>query len=127
MERTHVDLIGPSTLGKQHKYLINVVEDHSGYMVVQPLQRKSDAGDALIAILNKLETAISTAHGHYYRTNQVQADWGGEFRNNKLQDELRQRGIVLKATIPNHSETNTIIERANRTILDMSRTSLVAA
>jgi len=57
----------------------------------------------------------------------MQADWGGEFRNSKLIAELNQRGITLKESVLRHSETNAIVERANRTILEMSRTGLIAA
>jgi len=61
------------------------------------------------------------------RLSKIQADWGGEFRNQELETELQQRGMALKPTIPRHSETNAIIERANRTILKMSQTALISA
>ena len=35
--------------------------------------------------------------------------------------------MIRKETVPRDSETNAIIERANRTILDMSRTAIIAA
>jgi hypothetical protein len=60
------------------------------------------------------------------RVHQVQADWGGEFRNNNLKEKLRKRGIVFKETIPGHSETNAIIERTNRTIMTINRTLILA-
>jgi len=57
----------------------------------------------------------------------IQADWGGEFRNKDLQTELRQREIQLKETVPRHSETNVVAERANCTIFTMSRIVLTGA
>ena len=33
----------------------------------------------------------------------------------------------MKETVPRHSETNTVVERANRTIFTISRTALIAA
>ena len=130
LERIHVDLIGPMhtpTPGKQNKYLMMIVEDHNRYMLTHAIQKKSDAGDALITIINKLEKATSSTLGKPLHVTQIQADWGGEFRNAQLIKELNQRGISLKETVPRHSETNAIIERANRTILEMSRTGLIAA
>jgi len=130
LERIHVDLIGPmdtSTPGKQHKYLMMIVEDYSRYMLTHAIPTKKDAGDALIVIINKLEKAVSSAHERPIHLSQIQADWGGEFRNSKLITELNQRGITLKETVLRHSETNAIIERANRNILEMSRTGLIAA
>ena len=61
------------------------------------------------------------------RVSQVQADWGGEFRNKDLEEELRQHCITSKESVPRHSETNTAIERTNRTILTMSRIALIGA
>jgi len=130
LERIHVDLIRPidtPTPGKQDKYLIMIVEDHSRYMLTHAIPTKGDAGDALIVIINKLEKAVSSAHERPIHLNQIQADWGGEFRNSKLITELNQRGITLKETVPRNSETNTIVDRANLTILEMSRTGLIVA
>jgi len=110
MERIHADLIRPikpSTPSKEYKYLLNIVEDHSRYIVVIPLRTKTAAGSALIKAINEMEAATNL------RLSKLQADWGGEFRNQELETELQQRGIILKPTIPKHSETNAIIERAN--------------
>ena len=63
-----------------------------------------------------------------YSVKKIQADWGGEFRNNELAEELQQRGTSFKETVSHHSEkTNAIAERANRTIFTMSRTALIGA
>jgi len=130
LERIHVDLIGPidtPTPGKQNKYLMMMVEDHSRYMVTHAIPTKGNAEDAFIVIINKLEKAVSSAHERPIHLSQIQADWGGEFRNSKLITELNQRGITLKETGTKHSETDAIVERANRTILEMSRTGLIVA
>jgi len=98
------------TLGKQNKYLMMIVEDHSRYMLTHAIPTKGDAGDVLIVIINKLEKAVSSAHERPIHLSQIQADWGGEFHNSKLITELNQRGITLKETVPRHSETNAIVE-----------------
>jgi len=69
---------------------------------------------------------LEKATNSQYNVKFIQADWGGEFRNKNLQTELRQGGIQLKETVPQHSETNAVAERANCTILSMSRTALIA-
>jgi len=87
LERIHADLIGlikPVTPGNQYQYLLVVVDDFSRYISVKPLKKKSEVGDALIEIMNLLENRTNL------RTNQVQADWGGEFRNTELAIELKQ-------------------------------------
>jgi len=121
MEWIHTNLIGPiklSTPSKEYRYLLNIVEDHSRYIISIPLRPQRDAKDALIKVINEMKAATNL------RLSQIQTNWGGEFRNQDLEIEL---GIVLKPTIPKHSKTNAIIKRANRTILTMSRTALIAA
>ena len=111
-QAVHADLIGPIkpvTPGNQYQYLLVVVDDFSRYVLVKPLNKKGEAGDTLIEIINLLENHTNI------RTNQVQADWGGESRNTELAIELKQRGTSLKETVPYHSETNAIAERMNRT------------
>ena len=123
MERIYVHLIGPIKLltpSKKYKYLLNIIEDHSRYITVIPLRAKKDAGNALIKVINEMEAATNL------RLSKIQADWEGEFHNQELEIELQQREITLKLTIPKHSETNTIIERANWTILEMSHTALIS-
>ena len=124
LEQLHADLVGPikpTTPSTQYKYLLVVTDDFSRYMTAMPLKTKDEITNALIDIINVLEKA--TIH----HVSQMQADWGGEFRNKELAKELKQRGIILKETVPRHSETNTIAERANRTIFTMNRTAIMAA
>ena len=62
MERIHADLIGPikpSTLSKEYKYLLNIIEDYSRYITVIPLRAKKDAGNALIKVINEMEAATN--------------------------------------------------------------------
>ena len=90
-------------------------------MVTKPLRTKDETAKALITRINALEKAV------VHKVSQIQADWGGEFRNKELGKELTQRGITLKETVPRHSETNAVVERANRTIMTMSRTAIISA
>ena len=124
LERLHADLVGPikpTTPSTQYKYLLTVTDDYSRYVVTTRLKAKSGTTDALINTVNALEKATT------HQVSQIQADWGGEFRNKELANELKQRGITLKETVPGHSETNAVAERTNRTILTMSRTAIIAS
>jgi len=89
-------------------------------MSAKPLKTKDET---IAEIINILENATDPQ----YNVKFIQADWGGEFHNKDLQTELRQSGIQLKETVPRHSETNAAAERANRTILTMGWTALIAA
>jgi hypothetical protein len=131
LERIHADLIGPIkpvTPGNQFKYLLTTTDDFSRYVVTKPIKMKSDTTDALIEIIDAFETACNpsqTEQQLILKVHQVQANWGGEFRNDRLAEKLRKRGIQLKETVPGHSETNAIIERTNRTIMTMNRTAIL--
>ena len=124
LERLHADLVGPMkpiTPSTQYRCLLVTTDDVSQYVVTKPIRTKNETTDALVEIINALEKATT------HQVSQVQADWGGEFRNKELSTELKQRGIILKETMPRHSETNAIAERMNRTILTMSRSAIIAA
>jgi len=87
MERIHINLIGPIKLSipsKEYKYLLNIIEDYSRYMMVIPLRTKTAAGSALIKAINEMEAVTNL------RLSKLQADWGGEFRNQELETELQQ-------------------------------------
>jgi transposase InsO family protein len=131
LERFHGDFIGPIkpiTPRNQFKYLLTTTDDFSRYVVTKPIKKKSDTTDALIEIIDALETAcnpLQKVQQSTLKVFQVQADWGGEFRNDRLAEKLRKRGIELKETISGHSETNAIIERTNRIIMTMNRTTIL--
>jgi len=82
------------TLSHNIKHAIPISSHSDRRYVVT--KTKDETADKLIEIINALEKAS---------TYQVQADWGGEFRNKALAAELKQRGITLKEAVPWHSET----------------------
>ena len=97
------------------------MDDYSRFCTAIPIHSKSDTKKALKEWITQIETL----------TNQnvigIQADWGGEFRNNELRDWCKKKGITTKSTTAYHHETNAIIERLNGTLQDMARTALIAA
>jgi len=78
MEWLHANLIGPIkpvTPSKEYKYLLNIIEDYSRYMMVIPLQTKIAASSALIKTINEMEAVTNL------QLSKLQADQRGEFRN----------------------------------------------
>ena len=123
LERIHADLIGPfykEWLGK--KYVLTAMDDYTRYCTAIPIKAKGDTKGALRAWIKMLETQCSPR-----KVIQLQADWGGEFRNTELSTWCKKKGIQLKETVPRHSETNAIIERLNRTLQDMARTAMISS
>ena len=123
LERLHADLIGPFTkewLGK--RYVLTAMDDYTRYCTAIPIKAKSDTKGALKEWIKMLETQCNPL-----KVVQLQADWGGEFRNTELATWCKKKGIQLKETVPRHSETNATIERLNRTLQDMARTAMISA
>ena len=68
MERIHADLIGPikpSTPSNEYKYLLNIIEDHSWYIMTIPLRAKKDAGNVLIRLSMKWKQPPISASAKY--------------------------------------------------------------
>jgi hypothetical protein len=87
VERLHCNLVGPInpiTPGNQYKCLLVATDDYSCYTIVKLIKTKDRAASALVNITNILEVTTSQ------RVQQVQVDWGGEFRNKVLETELTQ-------------------------------------
>ena len=100
--------VGPFTkvwLGK--RYVLTIIDDYTRYCGAIPIHAKSDTKSALIEWIKVIENQYKQ------KVQQIQADWGGEFRNNELATWCRKKGIRLKETVPYHSETNAIVERLN--------------
>ena len=126
LERRHADLVGPITPvtpKSQFKYLLVVIDDYRRYIITKALLTKGETTEGLMEII----TALETACGKNTTVRTIEADWGGEFRNQKLEEKLRQRGTTLKETIPHYSETNPVVERGNPTIFTMYRTAFVVS
>ncbi|KNZ54487.1 hypothetical protein VP01_2933g1 [Puccinia sorghi] len=101
-ERLHLDLIGPinpqSSL--RHRYILTVVDNHSGYLAGFPLKRRG-----------------------YFPTT-VCSDGGGEFLGNRLARFFNEHNIQRLISEPYHPEHNGRAERANRTIVESMRATI---
>jgi transposase InsO family protein len=124
LQRIHADLVGPfRTEARGFRYMLVIMDDFSRYCTAIPLKTKAgtEVATALMGFIEQLETITSK------KVTQIQADWGGEFRNKDIQQACTSKGISLKETIPHHSETNAAIERAIRTLTTIGRTILIAS
>ncbi|KNZ46192.1 hypothetical protein VP01_7483g1, partial [Puccinia sorghi] len=76
----HLDVMGPITpeASLKHKFILTVVDNHSGYLASFLLVHKNDTLDVLI-------TLLETEHQKrgYYPTT-ICSDGGGEFIGNRL-------------------------------------------
>lgn len=121
LELLHSDLCGPmrTATPSKHLYMISLVDDFSRMTLVRSILHKSNAANELLSMISAFETSTGK------RTQALKTDNGGEYRSNFLVTELKKRGIMIKETVPHHSQTNPVAERTNRTIFTMARTALI--
>jgi transposase InsO family protein len=113
-ERIHLDLIGPikpeSSL--KHRFILTIVDNHSGYLAGFPLVHKDDTTNILIQLL----TMEKERQGYFPST--ICSDGGGEFVGSQLVKFLNENNIQRLISEPYHPEHNSRAERANRTIFE---------
>jgi hypothetical protein len=122
----HVDLIGPFSSMEDnrrirlasldgHSYALVIVDEYSRFTMVQPLQRKSDAADALISTIKLLQVTTSRT------LKRLHSDGGGEFINKNLQSFLSEQGTELTTTTPHTPALNGIAESKNKKLTIKAR------
>jgi hypothetical protein len=120
LELVHIDLCGPidpPTVGG-NKYFMLLVDDCSRWCVVYMLKTKDQAVEAFV----KYKAEAENCTGNKIKT--VRSDRGGEFLAHAFQDICVQAGIRRQFTAPFTPQQNGVVERKNRTVMEMARALL---
>ncbi|KAI7964673.1 hypothetical protein MJO29_002771 [Puccinia striiformis f. sp. tritici] len=123
LEVVHGDLVGPispATNGGA-RYFLTLVDQYSGHIHTSILKLKSDALEAI----NAYKVYFEQQTGHTIK--KLITDGGGEFVNKALSTILTDKGIQHNVSPPYTPQHNGFAERANRTIIDMTRTMMMQA
>lgn len=120
LDLIHGDLCGPITLSTPaHKrYVFVIIDDYSRYMWTILLKEKSEAFDKF----KKLKTLVEQETRATIKT--FRTDRGGEFLSHEFQDYCEKHGIKRHLTAPYSPQQNGVVERRNRTLLEMTRSIL---
>jgi hypothetical protein len=120
LELLHMDLFGPiAYIGIEgSKYCLVVVDDYSRFTWVFFLQEKSQTQETLKGFLRWAQNEFEL------RIKKIRSDNGMEFKNSQIEGFLEDEGIKHEFSSPNTSQQNGVVERKNRTLLDMARTML---
>lgn len=120
LQLVHVDLCGPVTpeTAGGNKYFMLLVDDCSRWMSVQFLKTKDQAASAFVKFKDEAENCVG------YRIKTMRSDRGGEFLAATFKDVCEQAGIVRHFTAPYSSQQNGVVERRNRTVMEMARSML---
>jgi transposase InsO family protein len=115
-----MDLFGPIayiSIGRS-KYCLVIVDDYSRFTWVFFLQEKSHTQETLKGFLRRAQNEFGL------RIKKIRSDNGTEFKNSQIEGLLEEEGIKHEFSSPYTPQQNGVVERKNRTILDMARTML---
>jgi transposase InsO family protein len=119
LELLHMDLFGLvayiSIDGS--KYCLVIVNDYSRFTWMFFLQKKSQTQETLKKFLRRAQNEFGL------RIKKIRSDNGTEFKNSQIEGFLEE-GIKHEFSSPYTPQQNSVVERNNRTLMDMARTML---
>ncbi|KAG7557329.1 Zinc finger CCHC-type superfamily [Arabidopsis suecica] len=120
LELIHGDLCGPITPSTvaRNRYVFVLIDDHSRYMWSILLKEKSEAFEKF----KKFKVLVEQETGTSIKT--FRTDRGGEFVSHEFQNFCDKAGIQRHLTAPYSPQQNGVVERRNRTLMEMTRSIL---
>jgi hypothetical protein len=94
------------------------VDDYSRFTWVFFLQKKSQTQETLKIFLRRAQNEFGL------RVKKIRSDNGTEFKNSQIEGFLEEEGIKHEFSSPYTPQQNGVMERKNKTLLDMARTML---
>lgn len=119
LQLIHRDLCGPITSSTQGgRYIFVLIDDYSRYMWAILMKDKSEA-------FTKFKTMKSLVEQETEEKIQTfRTDRGGEFTSNEFNTFCENSGVKRHLTAPYTLQQNGVVERRNRTLLEMTRSML---
>jgi hypothetical protein len=120
LEMLHMDLFGPVaylSIGGS-KYGLVIVDDFSRFTWVFFLQDKTETQGTLKRFLRRAQNEFDL------KVKKIRSDNGSEFKNLQVEEFLEEEGIKHEFSAPYTPQQNGVVERKNRTLIDMVRTML---
>jgi transposase InsO family protein len=120
LELLHMDLFGSVaylSIGGS-KYGLVIVDDLSHFTWVFFLQDKSETQGTLKLFLRRAQNEFEL------KVKKIRSDNGSEFKNLQVEEFLEEEGIKHEFFAPYTPQQNSVVERKNRTLIDMARTML---
>nr|GFB18190.1 hypothetical protein [Tanacetum cinerariifolium] len=103
------------------KYILVIVDDYSRFTWVKFLRSKDETPDFIIKFLKMIQVRLKVLV-HHIRTNN-----GTEFVNQTLRDYYEEVGISHEKSVARSPQQNGVVERRNRTLIEVARTMLIYA
>ncbi|GJT87906.1 retrovirus-related pol polyprotein from transposon TNT 1-94 [Tanacetum coccineum] len=100
-------------------YLLHM--DLCGPMRVKCLRSKDEAPDFIIKFLKMIQVRLKTP------VRRIRTDNGTEFVNQTLREYYEKVGISYETSVARSLQQNGVVERRNRTLIEVARTMLIYA
>jgi transposase InsO family protein len=117
---SHMDLFSPTTYRSigGNSYGLVVVDDYSIYTWVFFLSDKSNMFSIFKGIAKRAENKFD------FKIKKIRSDNGSEFKNSKIKDYCDEKGIKYEFSTKYTPQQNGVVERKNRTLIDVARSML---
>ena len=126
----HADIAGPfrCSTGKQYRWLLVLIDDHTRFKFVYFLKNKSEAAKKAAEFVAQFNHAASSKSVSPIRVvGHLHMDNAGEFLSREFKDFLDEE-LISQTTCPPHvHQLNGVAERAIRSIMDQTRAHLVSS
>ncbi|GJW76347.1 retrovirus-related pol polyprotein from transposon TNT 1-94 [Tanacetum coccineum] len=119
----HMDLCGPMRVASVNgkKYILIIVDDYSRFTWVKCLWSKDEAPDFIIKFLKMIQVWLKVP------VRQIRTDNGTEFVNQTLREYYEKVGISDETFVARSPQQNGVVERRNRTLIEVARIMLIYA
>ena len=120
LELLHMDLFGPTTYRSigGNTYCLVIVDDYSRYTWVFFLHDKAITCDIFKSFVRRAENEFEL------KLKKVRSDNGSEFKNTNVEEFCDEKGIKHEFSTTYTPEQNGVVERKNRTLIEMARSML---
>ncbi|KAK8947207.1 hypothetical protein KSP39_PZI006814 [Platanthera zijinensis] len=120
LELVHADIWGPATTPtwSQNRFYLLLIDDFSRMCWIYFLPHKSDAFQTFCHFKALVENEID------HKIKCLRTDRGGEFLSTEFNQFCESRGIKRHLTVPYCPQQNGVVERKNRTVVEMGKSLL---
>lgn len=120
LELLHMDLFGPTTYRSigGNSYCLVIVDDFSRYTWVFFLSDNSNVFTIFKGFAKRAENEFE------FKIKKIRSDNDTEFKNSRIEDYCDEKGVKNEFSAKYTPEQNGVVERKNRTLIEMARSML---
>ena len=120
LQLLHMDLFGPSRTRSfgGNIYALVIVDDFSRFTWTLFLVHKNEAFKAFKRYAKQVQNEKSS------KITSIRSDHGGEFQNSLFEEFCEENGIFHNFSAPRTPQQNGVVERKNRSLVELARTML---